>query len=304
MKKAAPLAILLAALLWGTMGIVTRYVVSLGFNTLEATAIRITVSALFFFVLLVFTNRDKLKINPRDLKWFLLTGVGSLFVNNLSYAATVQMANLSVAVVLLNTAPFFVLIMSVLFFKEKLTPIKVTALLFSFLGCILVVGLSSQSLKAGHSLKSVLVVGLIAGFSYSLYTVFGKILLKKYHFLTVTAYTFFIAAIVAILFAGPWHLLKEGAQKGTLIIPALLGSIISIAFPYLSYSWALKYVEAGSAPIIASFEVVAASIYGVVLHGETLSAINILGIFLVLIAIALLQKKPRENKEDTIDETL
>lgn len=304
MKKAAPLAILMAALLWGTMGIVTRYVVSLGFNTLEATAIRISVSALFFFLLLIFTNRDKLRIDLRDLKWFILTGIGSLFVNNLSYAATVQRANLSVAVVLLNTAPFFVLIMSTMFFKERLTSLKVLALLFSFVGCTLVVGLSSANLKDGYPLKSVLFVGLMAGFSYSLYTIFGKVLLQKYHFLTVTAYTFFIAAFVALLMAGPGHLVKEGIQKGTLIIPAILGSIISIAFPYLFYSWALKYVEAGSAPIIASFEVVAASIYGVIIHGEKLNVMSIIGIIFVLVAIALLQKKPRKNQLDAIDETL
>lgn len=303
MRKAAPFAILLAALLWGTMGIVTRYVVDLGFSTLQAAAIRITISALFFFLLLLLTNRDKFRIDIKDIGWFLLTGIVSLFFNNLSYAATVQMANLSVAVVLLNTAPFFVLIMSIVFFKEKVTAIKLVALLLSFTGCVLVVGLSKGSIKEGHTLISVLTVGLIAGFSYSLYTILGKVLLKKYHFLTVTSYTFFIAAIVSSIAAGPVKLVNLSIENGLVMIPAILGSIFSIAFPYICYSWALKYVEAGTAPIIASFEVVAASIYGVFLHGETLTLTAVCGIALVITAISLLQRKPRENAADAIDET-
>ena len=91
---------------------------------------------------LLITDRKKLKIDKKDLKWFFGTGLGSLFVNNLCYAETVQRASLSVAVVLLYTAPFFVMILSAVFFKEKLTVQKITALILSFAGCILVVGLS------------------------------------------------------------------------------------------------------------------------------------------------------------------
>ena len=46
-----------------------------------------------------------------------------------------------------------------------------------------------------------------------------------------------------------------------------LGSFVTVGLPYLIYSVALKYIESSRASIIASFEVVAASLFGVVLYG-------------------------------------
>ena len=162
MKKLAPLFVLMASVLWGSMGIVTRYVADIGFTTRQTAAVRICSAAAVLILFLLITDHRKLKIEKQDLKWFLGTGLGSLFINNLAYAETVQRASLSVAVVLLYTAPFFVMIMSILFFKEKLTLQKVVALLLSFAGCVLVVGLSG--VNAGSSGAVTLLIGLCAGF--------------------------------------------------------------------------------------------------------------------------------------------
>ena len=173
MKKLAPLFVLMASVLWGSMGIVTRYVADIGFTTRQTAAVRICSAAAVLILFLLITDHRKLKIEKQDLKWFLGTGLGSLFINNLAYAETVQRASLSVAVVLLYTAPFFVMIMSILFFpRKKLTLQKVVALLLSFAGCILVVGLSGAN--AGSNGAVTLLIGLCAGFGYSLYSIFRK----------------------------------------------------------------------------------------------------------------------------------
>ena len=58
---------------------------------------------------------------------------------------------------------------------------------------------------------------------------------------------------------------------------------------------ALKYMESSKASIIASFEVVAASLFGVVLYGEPLNGYNLLGILLVVSALILLQVAPEKK---------
>ena len=78
------------------------------------------------------------------------------------------------SVVLLYTAPFFVMVLSVLFFREKLTFRKVFALLLSFAGCILVVGLTGAEARSVGG--ETVLIGLCAGFGYSLYSIFGKVL--------------------------------------------------------------------------------------------------------------------------------
>ncbi len=292
MKRFAWVLVLAASILWGAMGTVTRFVAGIGFHTRQTAAVRICSAAVCLVLFLAVTDRKKLKIDRKDLKWFLGTGLGSLFVNNLCYAEVVQRASLSVAVVLLYTAPFFVMLLSFFIFKEKLTIQKIAALLLSFAGCVLVVGLSGGN--AGEKPFATLAIGLCAGLSYGLYSIFGKVLVGKYDSITVTTYTFIIAAIATFLISEPadmFLIIGENMGKMPLVV---IGSVITLAMPYIFYSTALKYMESSRASIIASFEVVAASLFGVMLFGETLSPWNVAGITLVVAALVLLQAKAGE----------
>ena len=293
MKKAAPVFVLMAATLWAAMGIVTRYVSSAGFHIRQTAALRITSAALCLVVFLLLTDRKKLKIKPEDFKWFLGTGILSLFINNLAYAETVRRASLSVAVVLLYTAPFFVVIMSVLFFKEKMTLQKVTALVLSFAGCILVVGLSGANV--GDNVYLTLLIGLCAGFGYSLYSVFGKVLTEKYESLTVTVYTFVVAACCTLLISNPVDMCRKIGANLEKMPFIVAGSVVTLALPYVFYSMGLKYMESSKASILASWEVVAASLLGVILYNESLDTYNIIGIVCVVAALIILQIKPKKS---------
>lgn len=287
MKKYAWLFVLAASVLWGSMGIVTRYVAGIGLPTRQTAAIRICSAAACLVLFLLFTDRGKLKIEKKDVKWFLGTGLGSLLINNLGYAEVVQRASLSVAVVLLYTAPFFVMILSLLFFHEKLTFQKVCALFLSFSGCALVVGISEGN--AGEEPAMTLLIGLITGLAYGLYSIFGKVLVGRYHSLTVTAYTFIIAAAATFIISEPvsmFRLIGENMEKLPFIV---IGSVATLALPYILYSVGLQYMESSRASIIASFEVVAASVFGVVLYRETIGFFNAAGIALVVSALILLQ---------------
>ena len=75
----------------------------------------------------------------------------------------------------------------------------------------------------------------------------------------------------------------------------VIGSVVTLALPYVSYSIGLKYMESSKASIIASFEVVAASLFGVALYHETLDAYNIIGIICVVSALILLQVNFHKN---------
>lgn len=294
MKKLAPLLVLGASVLWGSMGIVTRYVAGLGFHTRQTAAVRIISAALVIVIFLLITDRKKLKINLKDLKWFFGTGIGSLFINNLGYAETVQRASLSVAVVLLYTAPIFVMLMSVVFLKERLTLQKLIALALSLTGCVLVVGLSDANV--GDNVYITLFFGLCTGFAYALYTVLGKALVGRYASLTVTAYTFILAACSTFLISEPTSMFQLIGKNLSAMPLVVVGSAITLAMPYLLYSAALQYIESSKASIIASFEVVAASLFGVILYDESLDVFNVIGITCVVAALVLLQLKNFPSK--------
>ena len=57
MKKPAPFFVLLAGILWGTMGIYVRKLNALGFTTMEIVAVRSVVTAVLLLCILFFYNK-------------------------------------------------------------------------------------------------------------------------------------------------------------------------------------------------------------------------------------------------------
>lgn len=283
-------AILLAGILWGTIGLFVRALSQTGLSSLQLVFLRsaITAVALFFYLLLF--CRQALRIAWRDLWIFMGTGILSILFFSVCYFSTIQMAELSIAAVLLYTAPVFVMLFSLGFFQEKLNVRKILALLCCLMGCALVSGV----LGASRLTLPALITGLLSGLGYSLYSVFGKFAVQKgYGALTTTFYTFLISAIAALPFVGlgeiPQKLALQGGSPFLIVLMGLFTSVI----PYLLYTYGLWATAPAKASILASVEPVAAMLFGSIFFGEKLTLSSLAGMALVLAAVALLSPKEK-----------
>lgn len=283
-------AILLAGILWGTIGLFVRALSQTGLSSLQLVFLRsaITAVALFFYLLLF--CRQALRSAWRDLWIFMGTGILSILFFSVCYFSTIQMAELSIAAVLLYTAPVFVMLFSLGFFQEKLNVRKILALLCCLMGCALVSGV----LGASRLTLPALITGLLSGLGYSLYSVFGKFAVQKgYGALTTTFYTFLISAIAALPFVGlgeiPQKLALQGGSPFLIVLMGLFTSVI----PYLLYTYGLWATAPAKASILASVEPVAAMLFGSIFFGEKLTLSSLAGMALVLAAVALLSPKEK-----------
>lgn len=143
MKKAAPAFVLAAGTLWGIMGIFVRKLGTYGFLSIQIASLRIIFGALIFLAITVIWKRELLKIEIRDIGLFPGMGLVSLLLFTICYFTTINMASLSVAAILLYTSPIWVMLMSLVCFKEKMTKRKVLAAAMAFGGCVLVSGVGS-----------------------------------------------------------------------------------------------------------------------------------------------------------------
>ena len=89
--------------------------------------------------MLVF-RRQAFKIKLKDLWVFLGAGLLSLTMFGLAYMNAMQEMSLSMAVVLLYTSPIFVILLSAPLFKERITPVKVVALVLVIIGAVFTTG--------------------------------------------------------------------------------------------------------------------------------------------------------------------
>ena len=107
---------------------------------MEIVALRATVTCIAMGVFLLIYDRHLFRIHLKDLWCFLGTGIMSIVFFNYCYFKAMTVASLSVAAVLLYTAPAIVMVLSYFLFQEAFTKQKVLALLLTFIGCILVTG--------------------------------------------------------------------------------------------------------------------------------------------------------------------
>lgn len=282
--------ILLSGIFWGLMGLFVRTFSAYGFGSAHVAFLRLGVGALIFAAIILIKNRKLFYIKLRDLPIFLGLGVCSLSFFTVCYFKAIEMMSLASAAILLYTSPIWVMLMSALFFKEKLTGRKLLALAMAFGGCVLVSGIDG----GGMSMKALL-CGLGAGFGYALYSIFGTVALRRYDTLTVTFYGFLFGALGCFAAGSPAALTAAfaSAPTATMLWFIPTAALVSAVIPYLAYTQGLKTVEAGKASIIATIEPVVAALVGILLYHEVLSISAKLGIILVLDAIIILNGKKK-----------
>ena len=286
------LYIIVAGTLWGIISIFVNQLRIIGFNSMQVVSIRVLFSALVLVFYLLIKDRQQLKIKLKDIPLFIGTGVGSIIFFNYCYFEAIDIiGGASIPALLLYTAPIFVMILSVILFKEKITKKKLISLVMTFLGLALVTGAFSSSDKISIF---ALLLGLGSGLGYALYSIFGKFLVDKYSAITITTYTFVIATIFSVPFSGivqNFDLLIS--PKG--ILSALALAVVSTVLPFLLYTKGLYGMEAGKASILATVEPFVATIVGVMFFKETMTSFKIIGMLLVLLAIIILNV----NKKST-----
>lgn len=283
-NKLPALSILLASGLWGLTGLFVRNLNASGFNNMHLLFIRSVVTALVLGIYLLFADRKKLKIQLRDWWYFFGTGILSFLAFGFFYFYTISNASMSVAAILLYTSPFFVMLMAAIFFREKITPLKVLALVLASLGCFLICGTDSNVTLT----PVVISTGVMSGFCYALYSIFGRVALKKYDSLTVTAYTFIFAAIGALFAIDIPDMVKVSIEYPDAFCLSIIFAIVSAVLPYIFYTFGLKHTDTAKASIMATFEAVVASLAGIIAFGEKLTLWGVLGIIFVFLAVTLL----------------
>ena len=290
MKKFAPMFVLSAGTLWGVMGVFVRKLGTYGFSPLQIACLRILFGAVLFLLITAIFRRDLLKIQPRDVGLFLGMGLLSLLLFTVCYFTTISLASLSVAAILLYTSPIWVMLMSAVCFREKITRRKLLCAAMAFGGCVLVSGIGS----AASLSPMVFVTGLLSAVGYGLYSIFGTFALRKYQPLTVTTYAFLFGAAGALLLCNPAQIARvicESGQPGRLVLLITVTAFVTAVLPYLLYTVGLSRMRASAAAIMASIEPVVATTAGALVFGEALTVPAFAGIALVLGAIVVLNAK-------------
>lgn len=285
--------VLLAASLWATLGIIYKYLASsYGVAPLAVAGLRAGLGGLILLAGLLLLRPAWLRLSRRAVRVVLLYGVFGIALFYASYINAILAVGVAVAAVLLYTAPAWVALIAWRFLGEPLTRTHLAALLLTLTGSALVAQVYQPGLLRLNGVG--IVWGLLSGFTYALWSVFNKVGVRHTNPWTLQCYGMLVGSIMLLLLQ-PLAPLAGALQSPATILWLLLLALGPTVGASVAYAAGVRTVPVSVASLIATLEPVLAALLAYVVLGETLSAGQIAGGALILLAVWLLRPRPAQH---------
>ena len=276
-----------AATLWGTVGVQVQTLFNYNLSLQSIIFWRLFFAFIILFSFVFFTNKKRLIIDKKGLVYLALMGLFSQLLFNLFYFSCIQKTTVATAVTLLYSAPIFIAVMARVFYKELFSPIKTVALSLCMVGCFFAAtGGSAAVLKL--NLIGVL-MGLGAGFTFSLVTIISKAIIHKYHQLTIIVYALGFGLLFYLPFSHPLIIFQKNLPLEAWLLISSFG-VISTSIAYGLYITGISYgIEVSRAGIISTLELVVGVILSYLIFKEVLWGWKLAGILMVIFSVIIVQ---------------
>ncbi|MGM1051244.1 MAG: DMT family transporter [Pseudomonadota bacterium] len=275
--------VVLAALFWGLAGGIGGMLMADGWDPLVVSFYRGAIGLVFVLVWLALRPGNSGLASRRLWFWSVIAGLG-VAGNFTFYFVSIDQGSVAVAATLMYCAPVFVFLVSFAIGLERPTPLKWAAIVMVMLGIVLLTRL--YEVGADRVTPLGVTAGLLAGLSYAAF-IFGfkyAALHGSPQAILVVAFATFSAILVwlgdadqtlAVLSTSNWPLF------------AVLG-VVGAGLSFILYVVGLKDTLPAVAAIVAMVEPVMASLFGVVVLSESLAAIQLVGMGLILVTVTML----------------
>jgi drug/metabolite transporter (DMT)-like permease len=280
-----------ASVLWGTMGINAQFLYDQGLTASHIVFWKLAFGFLIILCWLLIIDRRLLKISRKGFFQTLLMGFYCQAFYNYFIFSSIEYTGVATATILLYTSPTFVILMSRLFFSEKLSPVKITALILCTLGAVLTV--TEGRIEALEIDRFGVGMGLLAGFTFAVSTLGTKALSMQINKWTLSLYFFGFGALFSIPISNPLGVFTVNPGPAVwlgLFLQGLLPTAMGYGLYIRAFS---KGIEASRAGILTTLEIIVAVGASALLFGERIWGIKLLGILMVFVSVIIIQpQKP------------
>ena len=287
---------LLAAILFGANGSLTKAVMAAGLTPFQVTQFRTLATAILAGAVLLFLNRAAFRISGRQLLRMVLLGIVGQCLLQLTYAMAIEALPVGIALMLEYLAVLAVAVIARVFFKEAVRG-RVWFAIALVLGGIFVVSRAWEGALDGWGV----LMGLAAAASLTFYFVYGERQIRATSPLATVFWASLVAAAATATFSRWWELTPDAfttvvSLQGNLAdvrlpmwIPLLAVCALGTFLPFALSFIALERLKPTTAGVLASSEIVFAFLVAWVWLGEALDWLQLIGAAVVLVGIALAQ---------------
>ncbi len=279
-------SVIVAALLWASCGTAGKSLFNAGMSPFILVQTRVSLASLLMVSVLAFWKPSLLHIQRRDIGYFLLFGSVFMALMQLSYFLAISKIQVAAAILVQYLAPVIVAVFSMIFWHERVTAKKITALFLSIAGCYLVVG--GYSLELLSMNREGIIWALLSALAFASTTLLGEKGMQRHNPWTSLTYALLFSALSLNIVQRPLLILSESytvQQWTSIMYIVVFGTLI----PFGLYLVGVNYIRSTRTIITATLEPIAAAFMAFFLLGESLAPLQMIGGLSVIGAIILLQ---------------
>ena len=230
-------------------------------------------------------------LNARDFFIAVLSGF-FLSIHFISWIASIKYTSIASSVTLVSTSPVFVIIFSLLFFKEKPGTRTMIATAMAILGSA-IIAYSDKDLMGLTTYPNPLfgdLLALIGAIAVSIYFMSGSHLRKYLTTFQYITLVYSFSALFTLIFALFSSKTFFGYRPVSYILMILM-AIIPQLLGHTSFNWALKHIKADAVAIATLGEPIGASILAYLIFHQSVTLLQFVGMTIVLLSIAMAIKE-------------
>jgi drug/metabolite transporter (DMT)-like permease len=280
------LELIISCTIFGASGIFLKHIYFM--QTVSVIFYRLIFGFILLLAYCILSKKSDFLFIKKKRRYILLIAIFNV-LTLYTYFTSIKYSGISIAVLLLYTAPVYVTLLSPLFLKEKITKRGMFSLVISVCGILLVV-LPESNTSANTKLFTGIILGILSGLSYSGTIMTVSYLKDEYSGFTQLFWSTFISLLILLPFGSKVPI--------DILIPNLpvlfLFGLITTAFASVLYLNSAAKIRAQTVSVLALLEPVSGIIFGFLFLHEPIFLNTVQGCFFILLGASILVLEPRK----------
>ncbi|MDQ0215599.1 drug/metabolite transporter (DMT)-like permease [Oikeobacillus pervagus] len=278
------LFVLIGACSYGIHASIVKLTIAAGFTVGQVTGSQYLFGLAMLMAVYFFTKR--VKMSWKDVSSLMTVGL-LLSATGIFYGLSLARVPASIAVVMLFQFTWIGILIEAIYHRAMPSNQKLISVVFLWAGTLLAGGVGSTNFQWGEHLDGV-VYGLLAAITFALFIFYsGKVApgvptIQRSVFITS-------GGLLLVLFYVSPILIVDGVLTTGLWKYGLLLGIFGTILPVVFFAIGTPKIDSGLATIVGAAELPAAIVAALFILGEAVSFLQMTGIMIILIGIAIPQ---------------
>jgi drug/metabolite transporter (DMT)-like permease len=281
---------ILGVILFSAKAVMVKLAYTYNIDHLTLLLFRMVFALPFYVAIALFAKpQQPKKIKPKDYLWLFLFGFLGYYLASLFDFMGLQFIKAGLERIILFIYPTIVVLLSWVFFKKRLSPMQLLAILFTYLGVLITfwdeIGISGDTVYWGGFLI------FLSAFTYAAYLVGSGWLIPKFGVLRFTSYAMIISTLCIVLHYAAVSDFDLFNYPKEVYYLGLVMAIFSTVLPSFLVSTAINRLGASTFSIFGSLGPVSTIILAFFFLDERITYLQIFGMLIVILGVTLVSRK-------------